>query len=224
MLNEYDLAEALRPLDNLYQALIRRAELEKPKEIEVITLDLGTAQSKNSPRKVNFPFKSFRILSATDSNANVYFLPYGAAGDAGDVGAQFKVNGTFNSDVPLLEANFYWSEQTGKTMEIELYRNSTVTPGNFSTSISEVYSSFTQQDNVTVANTATLIAAADSDRKVLTVYNNSTTVTVWLGNSGATAGKGIPVLPGGYAELKNTAAIYGITSASTASVSSAVEK
>lgn len=226
-MNTSDLLNALKPIADLYLAQLREGVLDKPKEIEVVTFDLTTAKSKNDPAIINFPFKSFRVLSATDSNTSVYFLPYGKAGDSGEIGSLHKVNGTFISEVPLLQATFYWTAQSGKSITIELYRNSRSTPGNFLTSVSEVFSSFADQANVTVASTAggTLIAAADADRKVLTLYNNSSTVGVWLGATATlVSGRGNYLAPNGYAEIKNTAAIYGITASSTASVSSVVEK
>jgi hypothetical protein len=78
---------------------------------------------------------------------------------------------------------------------------------------------------VTVASTATLIAAArtgasGTGRVSITVYNAGS-VTVFVGTSTVTASGatgGIPVPAGGAVTFDTTAALYGITASSTALV------
>lgn len=73
-------------------------------------------------------------------------------------------------------------------------------------------------DAVNVGTAATLIIAANSDRKSILIYNNGDT-RVYMGGAGITAGKGMPTLPG--AALDDdvlTGAIYGVVAAGTCEV------
>jgi hypothetical protein len=71
---------------------------------------------------------------------------------------------------------------------------------------------------VSVANTATLIIAANTRQGVL-ITNPSTTVTVYIGGSGVTTGNGQALLPGCSLTLPIVGAVYGIVATSTQTVS-----
>jgi hypothetical protein len=73
---------------------------------------------------------------------------------------------------------------------------------------------------VTVATTATLIAAANPNRKFIEIVNTDAAVNVFIGGSGVTTSNGHAIYPGGAGKLTlrgaiTTAAIYGIVAAST---------
>lgn len=84
----------------------------------------------------------------------------------------------------------------------------------------QVSTSFTTPTQVSVTNSATLIAAANVNRTRLTITTMGTT-PVYLGASGVTSSTG-DFLPGilGFPKLiRTTAAIYGITASGSQSVS-----
>lgn len=71
-----------------------------------------------------------------------------------------------------------------------------------------------------VAVTASAIIAADSARRSLFIYNNSATVTCFIGPASVTAGNGWPLAPKSGIAMDRApgAAVYGCTSAGTAEV------
>ena len=75
---------------------------------------------------------------------------------------------------------------------------------------------------VSVANTATLIKATNSSRKKIMIFNNDTSKTVYLGQSGVTTSTGMPVPPQSVfideMPYVGVVAIYGIVSTGTADV------
>jgi hypothetical protein len=71
---------------------------------------------------------------------------------------------------------------------------------------------------VSIANTATLIIAANTRQGVL-ITNPSTTVTVYIGGAGVTTGNGQPVLPLQSITLPVVSAVYGIVATGTQTVS-----
>lgn len=78
---------------------------------------------------------------------------------------------------------------------------------------------------VTVTDATTVIQAEDANRQYLILFNNSTTVDVWLAiGCDAEVGKGIPLKAnGGWYEMTvdniATVSVNGITASGTASVS-----
>lgn len=71
---------------------------------------------------------------------------------------------------------------------------------------------------VSIANTATLIIAANTRQGVL-ITNPSTTVTVFIGGSGVTTGNGQELLPGNSLTIPAVSAIYGIVATGAQTVS-----
>lgn len=71
----------------------------------------------------------------------------------------------------------------------------------------------TEANNALVANTREpLFELVNTKRKISTIYNTSTTDTVWVGDITVAVGSGTPILPGGYLYWKNTAILYAISS------------
>jgi len=75
-------------------------------------------------------------------------------------------------------------------------------------------SSFDQSTAVTVGDTATLIAAENTERNSIILQNTGGANACYLGNSSVTDSDGYWLPPGGEASFdKTTAAIYGICGA-----------
>lgn len=70
---------------------------------------------------------------------------------------------------------------------------------------------------VSVANTATLILAANTNRNRAVIQNNSGQ-DVFIGASGVTTANGVKVLPNGALAVETGAAVYGIVAAATSDV------
>lgn len=71
---------------------------------------------------------------------------------------------------------------------------------------------------VTVAATATLLSAANPNRKYLSITNTDDTVNIFIGGSGVTTANGHAIPPGATQTFQGaitTAAVYGIVAAST---------
>jgi hypothetical protein len=72
---------------------------------------------------------------------------------------------------------------------------------------------------VSVTNSATEIIAPNTSRQAVLITNSSATVAVFVGASGVTAITGAYLGPGASVTIPATSAFYGITAASTATVS-----
>lgn len=69
---------------------------------------------------------------------------------------------------------------------------------------------------VTVATTATLLSAANSNRQSVGIFNNDASAAMYVGDASVTTANGYPIPAGGQAFFdKSSAAIYGIVAAST---------
>lgn len=76
-------------------------------------------------------------------------------------------------------------------------------------------------DSAVTATTGGVTITADSAQKELVLYNNSSTITAWWGDSSVdpATNVGIPILPGEYAVIKTNSAVVLKTASSTAVIS-----
>lgn len=72
-------------------------------------------------------------------------------------------------------------------------------------------------NQVAVAATATIIAAARATRSGVLIVNPSA-IVIYVGPLGVTTGSGVPVNPGGWIVVGTTAAVYGISASGTNTV------
>lgn len=212
------LIAALDRIDRDDSAKLKQSSESPTTDIYVETFDLSSAVSINAPKIISYPFKAFLIRDASDSNAYVNFLFDNRLGLNGS-GSQVKKNSFFNNPFPLASAYFWWPAQTGKTVTIEFYRRGYILPGNFTTSISQVFSSVETTAGVsTVTSAAALILAADTDRKRALIQNQGS-IPIYVGGSTVTAKAG--ARPGQMIDsgqgfvFDNTAALYAITDGGT---------
>lgn len=82
----------------------------------------------------------------------------------------------------------------------------------------------TSYGNISVADTATLIIAAEADRKVLSIANDEASATVYIGpDASVTTSNGLPLYAGQIQDNTKThglwaGPIYGIVASGTADV------
>jgi len=194
-------------------ASIFEGNTARPFEIQGVTLDLSTAKDPSDPFKINFPFKSIYISTATDTGVSVNFRPNSRDSFQTSVPLSLKDSHIFTK--PISGGFLDWSAQSGKTITILFFLSSefrsgsqiSVTSGGL---VINEGTSVTTSPLTLVAATSTQVVAADTTRKNLVVQNN-TGADVWFGpvgvtNTGATLG--IKVGAGGSFVWKNTAALY----------------
>lgn len=216
--------------EEVFQEDLRNATKNAPKEMEVVVLDLATAQTRNTPFELRFPFKAFRVIDATDNNAYVYFIPYGKGQEQGATGSKYRNNGLFRSARPIPQLTLWWPAQAGKTITIECYRDSESIPGNVNVSTSEVFSSNTTEAAVAATTTRGVVLAQDLDRKIINL-RNAGTVRVYVGDvtvvgnvGGATTKIGQYLEPGEAYQYKSSAALYCITDSGTGLLAVSTER
>lgn len=182
-------------------------------EVQKVVIDLTSARLETNPYEIKFPFKSFWVQDATDSNVSVSFKP----GTVDQYQSAFEIqkNDSWSSDYPTTAAFLHWSAQSGKSITIIFFVSSefksgtqqTVTSGGVSITNGDAISTAV----VTLAAaTAAAAFAASTTRKRGLLQNNSG-ASIWIGpstvtNSGATLG--LEVQAGDTYAHNNASALY----------------
>ncbi len=194
---------------------------ERPFRVQEFTFALDTAQLATSPFKIRFPFKSIVVRSASDSNTSVN-IRLGSQDTIQSPIALFQ-NDSLNFDFPINEAYLDWTSQPSKTMTLLFLVEGRVRLGSL---IAAISGGVTQQDGTAVAAiasvtlaaaTAAAIAPSLSTRKTCTIQNNTGAI-LYVGGSNtvtadATATGGIQVPANGQLIWRNTAELWGISTA-----------
>lgn len=203
----------LNAADQIKKAAIFEGTTQRPFKIQRVDLTLTTAVLSTQPFKVGFPFRSVYVCEATDVLANVNLLP--ETQDSYQSAIPLKQNDAWVSDEPISNGFLYWSAQSGKTISLLFFVDSEFSSGSQisvtggGVSIVEGSSFSTSVVDLTAA-TATLVIAANTARKLVSIQNN-TGADIWMGpstvtNTGPTLG--LRVSAGAIFEWRNTAAIY----------------
>lgn len=186
--------------------------------IRYLTIPLDTASIDGKPYVLNFGFRSFVVLSATDSSTYVNMQ---LADDSTNVDKfPVKNNASLRLPFPVQKAFLTWPAQAGKSISILFFLR-----GEFSTNLLVSSNSATQTpyigDTVTslagaqVTTTAAALFAYDLTRKSMMI-NNQSGQSIWIGGSTVTAKggarPGIEIVAGGSFEWTSAAACYAITS------------
>lgn len=209
------------------EARLKQSTLIPGRQVFVEVIDLTTARGVNTPFIIPGPVRAFRVRDASDGNAYVKFA-FDSKGTDREYAKMVKGE-TFNHEWPLANCLFWWEAQSGKTVTIEFYRNSIITPGNFTTNVSQVFSSLEIPTAVsTVTSSAASLLAADTDRKRALIQNQGS-IDILLGGATVTgragARPGQILMPGQQFIYDGTAAIYAITdSGSNANIAIQVMK
>lgn len=223
-MNEAEFKSIVRGSQQLDQAGIFVSSTSTEQEFRVLTLsatDLATAKLPTAPMEIKFPFKSFVVLAATDSNVTVN----ARIGTRDTFQDTFPIKRGMKVTLPYPYSSIYldWAAQSAKTMTIlfsvrgEIDTNILDLVNSGGVSISSG-SAFTTAVVALVAVTATQLFAAVSGRKTAT-WVNDTGADVWLGNASVSSSgtnKGVRVGPGSTFQWQNTAALYAYSVAGSA--------
>lgn len=200
----------------LVKASVAYQIAERPFSVQVVQLDLGTAKTRAQAQRIGFQFKSIRVESATDVNANVQVIFGG--NDALQSPTTMKQNDSLVLGQAVPEAYIYWTAQTGKTMTLvcfvdaEFRSGSQISVSGGGVSINDGTSVAATTRVTLAATTAAIIVPANTSRKNCLVQNNSGADLYLSGASSVTntgATRGIKIPDGAIYEYRNTAALYG---------------
>lgn len=205
--------DTLSPMRNLDNAAIRNSRANPATLIQVVTLDLSTAKTEADPYKIGYPFKTIYVASASDASANANMKL--ATRNVGAGAVPLYLKDVIEQELPIDGAFLHWSAQSGKTMTLVIFLESSFRSGSQVSSTAGGVSindgsSFTMGLVTIAAAAATALFATNFNRKVSYVQNILGT-SIWVGdasvdNSGA--GCGIEIQPGDTFVWRNTAALY----------------
>jgi len=157
------------------------------------------------------------VFAVQDSTAEGYLSTLAGTVSGGKLSVQGTVGAT-QSTTPWIVAGGGTAGAPG-TAVLTVQGISSGTPQPVQIAADSYVPALNATGQVSVTNAATLIIAANTSRQGVVITNTSTTVTVFVGASGVTATTGQALLPGNSLTAPATSAFYGITAASTATVS-----
>lgn len=210
--------------------------IEGRRKIFVVkNLSLTTARDQYNPETVDFNFRTFWVLSASDATASVSLVPNSRAEGQLNDAITLKQNLSVKLPFPVSGAQLYWSAQSGKTMTVLFFIDGDITPGSQINQISggvaistgssrsdAALASTQDQASVSVAASATLIVPADSAR--IGMELQVTGGNVRLGGSAITTTNGVARLDGERWEDQNTGALYAIATSGAPVITGIVYK
>lgn len=214
-------ADIIQQLKSRNAASIWDDSRSRPRKQLRMVIPLDVAATEANPFVISNPFNGFYVVSATDANVSVNLSLTSPEKQNITEYTSIKLNDSGTFSEPIRAAYLTWSAQTGKSITIMFYLGIDFRPGSLVSAISggvviTTGTGMTPVASVSVATTATLIAAADSTRKKTTIQNLgmqdvfiSGTNTV-VGTGAALGLNGIKLQPGALYEWTNTGAIYGI--------------
>ena len=212
LFSRQDASDLVAAASRLDRARIADQSATRPFSVQQIVLDLSTACDRTQPYRIGFPFKSLFVQDASDVFANVSCV----LGSNDSLQSPFKLkhNASIEMDHPVNEAFLFWEAQAGKSMtliafvEARFRTGSQISVSGGGVSINDG-STATLSSATLAATTATEIAAADTQRKKASIYND-TGDTLYLGpDNTVTDSTGIPLADGNIIYWQNTAALYG---------------
>jgi hypothetical protein len=215
ILDKYSSDEILQAANLVKQASIFKGGTERPFAVQVMTLDLSTAQLETQPKKIGFPFKSVYAANATDTTVNINLKINSQ--DSYQSAIPIFQNDSLTMDYPISEAYIHWAAQAAKTIVLVFFvdaefrsgKQISVTGGGVS--IVDGSSIALGAAVTLVAATAALIAPALSTRKKATIQNK-TGADIYIGDSTITnagATEGIKIPNDGIIYWQNTGGLYG---------------
>lgn len=212
-LEQQEFLEKFRQLQSADQAALFANTVNAGQEVRVVTFDLSTAQLETNPKPLGFAFKSFIVLSATDSSVTLNMRLATRDTYQDKISITNLISG-FKLPYPVQGAYFDWTAQSGKSITIVFFRSGEMSINRVTQSQGNTVS---EGSTVTTSALVTLTAAtAGAIFPVLASRNtgvaqNITGGDIWVGdssvtNSGATTG--IKFANGERIVWKNTAALY----------------
>jgi hypothetical protein len=185
-----------------------------PFQLQKFVLTLTTAKTEQDPFIIGFPFKGILMKAGSDNltNVNVKFNK----NDQGIDMVNMVTNDAINSEHMFSSAYISWPAQSGKTITVYVFVDSSFQSGsliNSGTVTTSLPSTVTGPTQVALsATTATIIIPANAANRVTTLQNK-TGADLYVGGStiGAVGGanEGIKIPADGIIYHSNTAALYG---------------
>ena len=198
---------------------IFKADVENPFQVHAEVLDLSTAVTADNPKIFNFAFKCIAFVKGTDTTLEVSGKLN--SNDRGFSAVPFKNNSSLYSEEMFGGIYLSWAAQPGKSVTILLFLNAKFESGSF---VNDGTVSIAPSSGLVVTNpavaaaTATLLIAANTSRKKVTIQNSSA-ANLFVGGSSVSntgANTGYLLSPGSSINFQNTAALYGYSSAGSA--------
>lgn len=193
-------------------------------EARVVTIDCTTAKLSTDPYVIGFPFRSFVVISATDSNVTVNLKL--STQDSYQDSIPLKKGTALTLPYPIGKGFIDFTAQAAKSITILF-----LVTGEFRTNILDLVNSggvtISQGSTVatstvsTVTSTAAALLALDTARKNTTIQNQGS-IPIFIGGATVTvstgASPGIQIDPGVSLEWKNTAALYAVATGTNANI------
>lgn len=210
-----DYRSVLTGDDERRLASLRRSEAERPFNLQLIPLDLSTA-NRGNPFRVGAPFRSIALVTASDPSVAINLAIHTKDESSLNNAVPLRLRDSISFPNDIKDAFLFWDAQAGKTASILLcldgeFKSGTQISQNAGGISINTGSAFSVSQKTLLAATAGAIFATNANRKAGTFVNDSG-ASVWIGgatvtNAGAT--KGIEIPAGATLEWKNTAALYG---------------
>lgn len=211
------------------QAQIRFNSDARPRLQLRIPIALDVASTEQNPFFISNPFNGFYVESATDSSTLVKLVLTSPEAQNMKNYTTVKLNDSGSFDQTISKSWLLWDSQPGKIMTLVFYLGVQFKPGSqnsvSSGGLALAYGSgMTPNASVSVTTAATLLFAASTARKKVTI-SNLTGAQIYLSGvntltGGSTVGNtiGVPVPVGGSYEWLNSGACYALTDSGTATV------
>lgn len=190
---------------------------QAPFTTQAVTFDLSSAVTRAQAKVIGFPFKTFYVQDATDTNVVLSTV----VNSNDEVQSPFKIrkNDVWSGDQVTNKMFLFWDAQPGKSVTIIFFTNAefrsgsqiSVTGGGVS--IVDGSTVVNGGQSVLVAGIATVVAPQLSTRKKATLQNK-TGAAIWIGDvTVATSGsnQGIEIPADAIIFWQNTAALYAIS-------------
>lgn len=195
------------------RAFIADQIAQRPFSVQIETIDLSIAQLSTSPKHIRGQFRSIYIQDATDVNVEIQVR----LGSMDSVQSAFtmKKNDSISLSQPLNDMFLHWDAQTSKSITIvkftdaEFKSGSQISVTGGGVSIVDG-SGFTQEVKSLAAGVAEEIFPQDSNRKMGTLENFSTS-DIFVGPSTVTdsgSTRGYKISAGATFQWRNTQSLY----------------
>ena len=117
----------LNQLQHNYDSKVKAAQANPVDEIKTIVLDLSNEVTRESPKKISFPFKNMRVEEASDLDTFIRLIPESEDMGRGDI--LLGLRDDFNSEYGFSKCFLYWKAQPGKKVVLKFFTTSKVTSG-----------------------------------------------------------------------------------------------
>lgn len=199
---------------------------QKPNDIVSVTVDLTTARVAGSALKLNFPFRSYFVVTASSSSATCSMQLN--SDDIATVPIPLAYKDSGIRDTPVSQCFITNTAQPGVTITLLFsvtteFRSGSQVNLTGGGTVQTTGSAMTPLTAVSVTNAATLLFAANTNSKKVTIQLATGSPSIWISGVNTVTAEGgalpgIRVDSGDTYEWQNQGACYAITAAGTATV------